>query len=141
MNKKSKAPLRSFETSPPVTLSLLWASLMGLYIYNDYFLMYMPGEIEAMSSGVMGPLGPATQPVMVAVSLLMMIPALMIVLSVALKPTLSRWANIMFGSVYTVVQALTLIDSFPFYRMVVVFECAVTLWIVAIAWRWPRDDR
>lgn len=133
-----KSPLLSFKTTPPVKLALLWASLMGLYIYNDYFLMYMPGEIEAMSRGVMGPLGPATQSVMVGVSLLLAIPALMICGSVVLKPVLSRWTNIVFGSLYTVVQILTLIGAFPFYQMVVVFECVVTVLIVVVAWRWPR---
>ena len=66
---------------------------MGLYIYNDYFFMYTPGAIREMSSGIMGPLGPATPAIMVGVSLLMAIPALMIALSVALKPAVSRWSN------------------------------------------------
>src|SRR3954468_6882006 len=126
------APVEPFRAPTSVTLALAWASLMSLYIYNDYFSMYLPGAIRDMSSGRMGPLGPATPGVLVGVSVLLAIPALMILLSVALPPAASRGLNIVFGLTYTVVEALTFLGPAIFYRMVVALEIALTLFIV---WR------
>jgi hypothetical protein len=112
---------------------------MCLYIYNDYFSMYLPGVITNMSSGRMGPLGLATPRVLVGVSVLLAIPALMILLSVALPAVASRWLNIVFGLAYTVVEALTFLGPAIFYRIVVALEIALTIFIVWRALRWPRQ--
>ncbi|MEM6745986.1 MAG: DUF6326 family protein [Pseudomonadota bacterium] len=124
----------------PIHLALLWAALMGLYIYNDYFMLYMPGTLDDMSSSTMGPLGPATDQVMVGVSLLLAIPALMIYLSVGLPAVLSKWLNVLFGVAYTAVEALTFVGSPLFYQIVVALEIAVTALIVVTALRWPKTD-
>ncbi|MDJ0638672.1 MAG: hypothetical protein QNJ20_07555 [Paracoccaceae bacterium] len=49
MNRKNA--LVSFDVPTPVRLSLLWATLMSLYVYNDFFSLYLPGEVEALSAG------------------------------------------------------------------------------------------
>ncbi|MEZ5998245.1 MAG: DUF6326 family protein [Hyphomonas sp.] len=121
-------------------LSLLWASLMSLYIYNDYFSLYLPGTVENMSAGRIGPLGEATDLVLICVALMLAIPALMIFLSSLLPPVISRWTNIVFGILYTLIEIMTFIGSRPFYQMVVAFEIVVTLTIIWTALRWPRAD-
>ena len=119
-------------------LSLLWASLMFLYIYNDYFMLYVPHTIEEMSKGRMGPLGAATGTVMVGVSLLLAVPALMIFLSAATPPRVSKWLNVGLGLSYTAVEVLTFAGPHLFYAIVVGIEIALTLLIVWYALRWPR---
>lgn len=130
--------LESYRAPTPLKLALLWATLMFLYIYNDYFSLYRPGEIAGMMAGRIGPLGEATEGVLVGVSLMLAIPALMIALSVLLPAAASRWLNVGFGAIYTVIEALTLTADALFYRIVVVMEIAVTLTIVTLALRWPR---
>ena len=115
----------------------MWTSLMFLYVYNDYFSLYVPGTIEGMAKGAMGPLGEATQGVLTGVSLLLAVPALMITLSVSLRRSASRWANVLFGAAYTLVELSTLFGSPLFYQVVVVLEMALTASIVWNAWRWP----
>lgn len=123
-----------------LALSLLWATLMGLYIYNDYFSLYMPGTIEDMAAGKLGPLGQVNDAMMVAVSAMLAIPALMIFLSSALPRAISRWTNVVLGVVYTAIQVLTVLGgSRPFYMMVVALEVLVTLTIVVYALRWTRE--
>ena len=134
-----KARLEPFVAPTGVMLALAWASLMSLYIYNDYFSMYLPGVITNMSAGHMGPLGLATPRVLVGVSILLAIPALMILLSVALPAGASRWLNIVFGLAYTVVEALTFLGPELFYKIVVALEIALTLFIVWRALQWPRQ--
>jgi phosphotransferase system glucose/maltose/N-acetylglucosamine-specific IIC component len=95
--------MQTMPSHPPVPravqLALLWAGVMFLYIYNDYFQLYMPGVIERMMDGRMGPLGPATDSVMIGVSLMLAIPALMVGLSALTPPVLARWANVVLGAV------------------------------------------
>lgn len=130
--------LEDVQVPVKIKLSLLWAALMGLYIYNDYFVLYLPGTIEQMTAGEMGALGPATDLLLVGMSMMLALPALMIFLSAVLPPPVSRWLNVVLGAVYTVLQALTLIGTAPFYQIVVVFEIMITVSIIWIALRWPR---
>jgi hypothetical protein len=130
--------LEDFRAPTKAKLALLWASLMFLYIYNDYFSLYTPGTIADMTAGRMGPLGEASAGVLAGVAIMLAIPSLMIVLSVLLPPLMSRWFNFAFGLAYTVIEALTLPHSALFYRILVLLEMALTVLIVWYAWRWPR---
>jgi hypothetical protein len=138
MSENVKQSLKDGRPSPAVKLSLLWASLMGLYIYNDYFSMYLPGTVNDMMAGRIGPMGEASTVVMLCVSLVLAVPALMIFLSSALPPAISRWSNIVLGVLYTLIELLTFFGSAPFYQMVVGFEMIVTVLVIWTAWRWPR---
>src|SRR6202171_5885491 len=80
-------------------ISALWASVMFCYIYADYFGLYVPGALQGMLAGKMGPLGPTTQGVLLGTSLMMAVPSIMIFLSLALRPNLNRWLNIIFGAI------------------------------------------
>ena len=108
MRNNAGRTLEDFRAPVKIKLALLWASLMFLYICNDYFSLYTPGKIDDIAAGRIGSLGEATEPVMVGVSMLLAVPALMIFLSVALAPPASRWLNIVLGLAYTAIEALTL---------------------------------
>ena len=117
-------------------LSALWAALMLLYIYADHFSLFRTGQIEEMISGRIGPF-PVTQGSLLAFSILMMIPAVMVFLSLALKPTVSRWANIILGVLYTFVNISNLIgETWAYYMFFGVVEIVLTLLIVWYAWKW-----
>src|SRR5437773_7333556 len=96
-------------------LSALWASVMFCYIYGDYFGLYQPGALRGMLEGRMGPLGPTTQGVLLGTSLMMAIPSVMVFLSLALKPHLNRWLNIILGVIYTAIILITMPGSWAFY--------------------------
>lgn len=134
------AKLQDYRPPTKIVLALAWASMMFLYVYNDYISMYTPGNVEAMLEHRMGPLGPATETILVAVSMLMAVPALMIVLAAALPSTLSRWLNVAIGVVYTAINALTLTNPHLFYKIVVGLEIGVSVFIVWTAFRWPRQS-
>jgi len=140
MSKFTQPALEDFRAPTKLKLALLWTSLMFLYIYNDYFILYLPGTITNMMAGRIGPLGPATANVLVGVSMLLAIPALMIFLSVALPPLASRWLNLLLGLAYTAIEALTLHGSVLFYQIIVVFEILITALVVWYSLRWPRSD-
>ena len=121
-------------------LSALWAALMFLYVYADLLSFYKPGHLDEMLAGRMGPL-PATQNSLFAASVLMAIPALMIFLSLALKPRISRWANVILGALYTAVNIGNLVgESWAFYFLFGILEIALTLLIIGYAWRWRNVE-
>lgn len=135
--KSARTPLEDVRIDVKIKLSALWASVMFCYIYADYFGLYVPGALQKMLNGRMGPLGPTTQGVLLGTSVVMAIPSLMIFLSVALKPNLNRWLNIIFGVLYTVIILITM-WQWAFYIFFGVIEVALTGLVVWYAWTWPR---
>jgi len=121
-----------------IKLSALWVSVMFCYLYADYFLLFAPGKIQSMLNGKMPPLGDVTEGVLVFTSAMMAIPAVMIFLSVGLPATLSRWLNVVFGMLYTVIILLTM-WSYIFMMFYGVIEVVLTSLIVWYAWTWPRE--
>jgi len=130
--------LEDFRPPTKVALAAMWSSLMFLYVYGDYFYMYVPGKIDAMSAGSIGPFGVASEPVLLGVAMMMAIPSLMIALSLLLPPVIGKWLNVLFGLAYTVILALTLPGAQLFYLAYGGIEIALTLLITWTALRWPR---
>ncbi len=130
--------LEDMKVNIKIRLSALWAAVMFCYIYGDYFGLYKPGTLQSMLDGQMGPLGPATQGVLVATSLLMAVPGVMVFLSLVLPPGINRWVNIVLGAAYTIVMIVTLRGEWAYYILLGVIEITLTLLVVVHAWRWPR---
>jgi hypothetical protein len=121
-------------------LAALWAATMSCYIYCDYFALYVPGKLDGMLQGQMGPLGAVSQGVLLGTSLLMAVPALMIFLSAALPARHNRVLNIVVGTLYTALLALLAVTaSWFFYRFFAALEALLTALAVWLAWRWPRQ--
>ena len=121
-----------------IKLAALWTSVMSCYIYCDYFELYIPGKLQSMLDGRMGPLGLVTQGVLVGTAVMMVIPSVMVFLSVALPARASRGLNIVFGLLYSVIMMFVIRGTWTFYRLFGVVEIALTLLVVWYAWRWPR---
>lgn len=131
--------LEDIEIHTKFKLSALWASTMFCYIYCDYFQLYVPGKLAAMSSGKIGPLGAVTQGVLLGTSILMAIPSLMIAFSLVLAPLISRWLNIVFGLLYTILLALIAFETeWYFYKFFATVEAMLTALIVWYAWNWSK---
>ena len=120
-----------------VKLSALWGSVMFCYIYADYFGLYVPGSLKSMLDGKMEPLGHTTQAILLGTSVMMAIPSVMIFLSLALKPSLSRWLNIIFGALYTAIILITM-WGWEFAVFFGIIEVVLTALVVWYAWRWPE---
>ncbi len=131
--------LANFPISTKLKLSALWASTMFCYIYCDYFELYTPGKLESMSQGDMGPLGLATQNVLMGLSLMMAVPSLMVFLSVVLSARYNKPLNIVVGVFFTLLMALlTYSSEWYFYKFFAGIETALTALVVWYAWRWPK---
>ena len=121
-------------------LSALWVALMLVYIYCDIYSLYRTGQLEEMISGRMGPFQ-VTQGSLLLASILMIIPAVMVFLSLTLKPKVDRWANIILGVLYTFVNISNLIgETWAYYIFSGVVELVLTFLIVWYAWKWRTPE-
>lgn len=126
--------------SVKVKLAGLWTALMLLYVYADILSLYRPGEVGEIERGKMGPFD-VSQSSLVIASLIVIVPALMIVLSLTLRGSLNRRANLALGVLFTLVNVSHLLgESWVYYFLFGLIEIALTLTIVATAWNWPRRD-
>lgn len=138
--KKAGTALVDIRIPVQMKLSSLWVSAMFCYLYGDYFWLYQPGKLQGMLDGRMEPLGQTTQAILVGTSLMMAIPSVMVFLSLALKPKLNRWVNIILGAIYTVIILITMQGSWAFFIFLGIIEIVLTALIVWYAWNWPRQE-
>lgn len=124
-----------------ILLAGLWASVMFIFIYVDYFGLYIPGFLEKIIIGEVGHTGfEINQMFLVLVIILMIIPALMIFLSLALKPKVNRIVNILAGIFKLVVVVVGMIgESWTFYLLGSVVELVLLSMIIWYAWKWPKE--
>lgn len=136
---KSAAGLEDGRIDVKLKLSALWASVMFCYIYADYFGLFVPGAMQALLAGKIGPFV-TSQGVLVGTSAMMATPAVMIYLSLVMKPSASRWMNIVFGALYTIIIVLTTVGAWLFYFFYGAIEVVLTSLIVWYAWKWPKSE-
>lgn len=131
-------PLQDTKIHVRFKLSALWAAIMCCYVYGDFWGLYRPGNLQDILDGG-GPLGPISQGSLVAVSVLVAIPAVMIFLSLVLAPALARWLNLLIAAALTAIVLATLPGAWAFYIFMSLVEVALQLAVVVYAWRWPRQ--
>jgi hypothetical protein len=110
-------------------LSVLWLFATLNYLYCDVVTLMDPvkhGSIQL------------TQGFLLTASILVEIPIVMILLSRVLKHRANRWANIIAGTIMTIVQIYTLFVAAPamYYIFFSAIEIATTMTILLYAWKW-----
>ena len=135
-----KNALEDIKVSLKLKLATLWAGLMFLYIYVDYFALYMPNKINDIQKGRVYEFD-ITQGFLLAAIASLTIPALMIFLSVALPAKVNRRANIIIASVYIPYTLFNLAGE-AWMHMVfgAVVEVVLLCLIIRYAWKWPRIE-
>jgi hypothetical protein len=124
-----------------VRLAGAWTTLIGLYIYADFLSLYRPGQLEEVARGVIGPLE-VSQGTLLVASLIVIIPASMIVLSLLLPTRVNRPANMVLGVLYTLVNLSNLAgEEWAYYFLFGAAEIAVTGLIFFTALRWRATWR
>lgn len=138
--KSPQNTLEDIKVNVKLKLATLWASFMFLYIYVDYFALYMPSKIEYILKRKVFVFD-ITQGFLLAALASVTIPALMIFLSVALPAKVNRWANIIIAAVYIPFSLFNL-AGLTWMHMVfaAVVEVVLLCLIILYAWKWPRIE-
>ena len=138
--ERKKLRYEDFKINVKLVLSALWASVMFLYIYGDYFELYVPEKVAALLNGqnILN-----TPYKLLFATIILTLPSLMIFLSLLMKPKWNKVLNISIGIFLTLFTLLVGVSSFTewriFYVMLSFLESIITSIIVWKAWHWPKD--
>lgn len=143
MNTRTKPQnsLEEFKVSLKLKLATLWASFMFLYIYIDYFALYMPSKVDDILKGKVFAFD-ITQGFLLAALVSVTIPALMIFFSVIMPAKVNRWANTIIAAVYIPYTLFNLVGE-AWMHMVLgaVVEVIILCLIIRYAWMWPSIEK
>ncbi len=139
-DRNTTRALEDVKVNVKLKLAALWASFMFLYIYVDYFHLYMPGSIEDILAGKAFVFD-ITQVFLLAALAGVIIPALMIFLSIALSAKVNRWTNIIVSVVYIPYMLFNLAGTAWLHMIFgAVVEVVLLLLVIRYAWKWPKVE-
>jgi hypothetical protein len=141
MSKKTNTTSTLRDPRMPVQakLAAAWTSFLFLYIYVDYFALYMPGAIDDILAGVVWEFN-ISQTLLTIFLTLIAIPSLMVMLSMTLPARVNRAANLVVASLYIPVSVFNALGEswISFYGLSIGLEVAILALILREAWTWPR---
>ena len=141
-NKNTTRIFGDVKIDVKLKLAALWAVIMFLFIYADYKKLLEPGLLEQIIAGEVDSTS-LTQGVLFFGAIYITIPSLMIFLSLALKPKVNRWVNIILAIVYfvsVIANLLTLETIWAYWIFYTVAETVIFFLIVLFACRWPKQE-
>jgi hypothetical protein len=139
MNKQSKT-FQDSKVDVKLKLAALWASFMFLYIYVDFFHLYMPGVINDILAGKVFVFDISYVFLMIAM-FFVAIPVLMIFLSVALKAKMNRWVNIIIAAMFIPYMLFNLAgEAWLHMYFAAAIEVVLLGLIIRYAWKWPSFE-
>lgn len=124
-----------------IKISALWTSMLFVFIYVDHYSLFRADIRADIEAGKMSGFT-INQLFLFIVTVYVAIPALMVFLSLILRPGVDRIANIALGVIY----ALTIVggavgEANYYYVLGSVVEVMLLAAIVYYAWTWPRQTR
>ena len=131
--------------TPPIPvqakLAAAWTSFMFLYIYVDILNFYKPGVIDGILNGLVWRFD-ISSTLLTVFLVSVSIPALMVVLSMALPARVNRATNLVVASLlipYSMFNAAGATWEWAaFYAISIGIELLLLAFILRSAWTWPR---
>jgi uncharacterized protein DUF6326 len=120
-------------------ISALWIAVLFLFAYGDILGFFQPGQIEEMITGEISGIE-ITQIFLFTASVYVAIASVMVFLSLVLKATVNRWANIVLPILYIVSVVASVIGESAYFYFLSVVESALLLLIIRYAWTWPTRE-
>lgn len=112
---------------------------MFLYIYVDYFHLYMPGTLEDIMAGKVFTFE-ISQAFTLAGLISVSIPAIMISISVILSARLNRKINLIVAALFIPYSLFNLVGEAWFHMFFgATVEVALLVLIIRFAWKWPKE--
>jgi hypothetical protein len=123
-----------------LVLSALWIAMLIVFAYGDIFSLLRADVLRAALDGKMATMGiTVDQMFLVVTDLYILIPTLMVVLSLVLRPRVNRIVNIVVALAYAASIIATCIgETWAYYLLGSAVEVVLLIAIVRAAWMWPR---
>jgi Family of unknown function (DUF6326) len=121
-----------------IKISALWTSMLFVFAYVDLFSLYRPDVRADLDAGEVGGFT-VNQSFLVATTVYVVIPSLMVFCALVLRPRIDRIVNIALAIVYALTIIAGAIGEWNYYILGSAVEVALLAAIVYYAWTWPRD--
>jgi len=136
----SSRVLEDVKVGVRLKMSALWIATLFLFAYGDIFGFFKPGQIGDVISGQVSGIE-ITQVFLLGASVYIAIASVMIFLSLVLRPTISRWTNIVLPILFIVSIAASVVgETWAYFIFLSIAEIGLLLLIVWYAWTWPGRD-
>ncbi|MDH5375907.1 MAG: DUF6326 family protein [Candidatus Bathyarchaeota archaeon] len=127
-----------------IKLAALWLFLAVGFTAFVLLALMMPGGIEQIIAGEIEGMGPISEGLLLFFAVFWLIPLTMAFLSLTLKDSANRWANIIVGIVWAAIGILDLGDTLSrgwlTLALVAFSKTVAAALIVWYAWKWPKQD-
>jgi Family of unknown function (DUF6326) len=139
--RRRMTPETKFEPSHVnvrMKISALWTSLLFVFAYVDLFSLYRRDFQADVAAGEVGGFT-VNQSFLLATTLYVVIPSLMVFCALILRPRVDRIANIALSIVYALTTIAGAIGEWNYYILGSAIEVALLAAIVYFAWTWPKE--
>jgi uncharacterized protein DUF6326 len=121
-------------------LSALWIAMLFVFAYVDLLAFFRQDVLRAALAGkISGTALPVDQMFLVAALLYILLPSLMVVISLVLKPRANRITSLSVSLLYGVTVAVSCVGETWVYNLLgSAIELVLLLAIARTAWKWPR---
>jgi hypothetical protein len=123
-----------------IKISALWTSMLFVFVYVDHYSLFRADIRADIEAGKMSGFT-INQSFLLGITAYVVIPALMLSLSLILRPRVNRIANIALSVVYALTIIAGAIGEWNYYILGSVVEVMLLAAIVYHAWTWPKEAR
>ena len=130
---------RDTQVDVKLVLSALWIAMLFVFAYVDIFGFFRADVLEAALEGKVATTAFTVNQVFLTSTLVyILLPTLMVVLSLLLKPRVNRIINIVVSLLYTISIIVSCIgENWAYYLLGSAIEVVLLVVIARTAWRWP----
>jgi hypothetical protein len=122
-----------------LVLSALWIAMLFVFAYVDIFGFFRADVLDAALDGKVASTGFTVNQLFLTLTLIyILVPSLMVVLSLVLRPQVNRITNVVVSLVYLVSIIVSCIgETWVYYIVGSVIEALLLVAIARTAWKWP----
>lgn len=135
--KRAGTRFEPFEVNVRIKISALWTTMLFVFAYVDLFSLYRPDVRADVEAGKISGFA-VNQSFLLAITLYIVIPSLMVFGSLVLRPRIDRIANITLSVMYALTIVAGAIGEWNYFLLGSALEVAALAAIAYYAWTWPE---
>jgi hypothetical protein len=130
---------RDTQVDVKLVLCALWIAMLFVFAYVDIFASLRADVLKAALDGKVATTGFTVNQVFLTLTLIyILLPTLMVVLSLLLKPRVNRIINIVVSTFYIITIIVAAIgETWVYYFLGSAIEVILLVAIARTAWKWP----
>jgi len=137
MKDRTDMEFEPFEVSVRVKISALWTAMLFVFAYVDIFSLFRPDFRTDVEAGVVGGFT-VNQTFLLATTIYVAIPSLMVFGALVMRPRINRIANIVLSVIYALSIVAGSVGEWNYYILGSGIEVALLVAIFHFARTWPR---